>query len=36
MTRVRADGITIEYGSVRRKADPVVLLIMGFSGPLAG
>jgi hypothetical protein len=36
MTQVRADGITIEYGSVGRKADPVVLLIMAFSGPIAG
>jgi pimeloyl-ACP methyl ester carboxylesterase len=34
MARVHANGIDIEYESIGREGDPVVLLIMGFSGPL--
>ena len=34
MPRVHANGIDIEYESIGCEGDPVVLLIMGFSGPL--
>src|SRR5262245_49688604 len=34
MPQVRANGIDIEYESFGRESDPVVLLIMGFSGQL--
>jgi pimeloyl-ACP methyl ester carboxylesterase len=34
MARVHANGIDIEYESIGREGDPVILFIMGFSGPL--
>lgn len=34
MPQVRANGIDIEYESFGRESDPVILLIMGFSGQL--
>ena len=34
MPRVHTNGIDIEYESIGRDGDPVILLIMGFSGPL--
>src|SRR5690242_10546582 len=34
MPQVRANGIDIEYESFGRKADPAVLLIMGYAAQL--
>ncbi len=34
MTQVRANGIDVEFESFGKETDPVVLLIMGFSGQL--
>ena len=35
MPRVAVNGIDIQYESVGRDSDPAILLIMGFSAPLA-
>jgi pimeloyl-ACP methyl ester carboxylesterase len=34
MPRVHANGVDLEYESIGREGDPVILLIMGFSVPL--
>ena len=34
MPQVQANGLTIEYDDHGRQGDPVVILIMGFSGQL--
>jgi pimeloyl-ACP methyl ester carboxylesterase len=36
MANVRANGVDIEYESVGREDDPVILLIMGFAASLKG
>ncbi len=34
MPKIRANGIDIEYESLGREGDPVILLVMGFATPL--
>jgi pimeloyl-ACP methyl ester carboxylesterase len=36
MPRVRANVVDLEYDSIGRDGDPVILLIMGFATPLTG
>src|SRR5271165_4330643 len=36
MPQIRANGIGIEYESIGREGDPVILMINGYSTPLVG
>ncbi|MBY9065530.1 alpha/beta hydrolase [Hyphomonas sp. WL0036] len=36
MARIRANGIEIEYEEIGAKNDPLMLLVMGFSGQMTG